>query len=212
MANIDDVLNALREIASALRKSGDSAAQELHGFYREARRMIWAWDNRQGLGMRAASITLAVNVDAAAEAGGSDEILIGSDEDFVVYEVRGYLSFNAWTSETALDATLGTNVSPRDRAYVKAANCKINLKVKDTKIPITDGETYDNLVLASILPEVGGLPLRFGGENRPSWVVPHGQQIQMTATLSITTAALVGGSSDYGVTLAGVYMTRPDGR
>ena len=204
MAEID-LKQQLAQLNAHLRNINDSAGQTIHGFYKEVRRMLKAFDSHKMLGVRPASIPLHRNITSGS--GGTDSMKIGSDVDFIVHEVRGYLSFNNWDGESdlAVDGLAGGWPGPRDRAYLKASNCKLKLKNKDNKLDIFEEE---DLVLSEILCSVGGHPLKYGGETRPAWVIPNGTTIEMTATLQDTAAVLIGASSDYGVIISGVYMPK----
>ena len=152
------------------------------------------------------------NIASTATTGTAAEFKVPDNEDFLIYEVRGYLAFDDWGSEVTafagiLDNSNNGNISPRERAYIKASNCKISLINKDSKLPIID-EASGALVLSSILAELGAPPLMYGGPTRPAFIVPHGQVMKMTATLAKGLATIAGATTDYGITLTGVMLSR----
>ena len=64
------------------------------------------------------------------------------------------------------------------------------------------------ITLGDILAAAGGQPINVGYGLRPAFIIPHGQTLRLTATLRDTAAALVGGESNYGVSLGGVFLSR----
>ena len=213
MATLDDVLAAiaqnLGQLNARMREAGDGATETIHGFYREARRLVRAFDDRKGFGLRPISVSLTVNI-VNGTISAANTYKVPDNEDFLVSEMRGYLAFDDWSAEvvgdTFLDNSNNGNISPRDRAYIKSSNCKISLTNNDSKLPITDGTT--DLVLSSILGELGAQPMRYGGEGRPALIVPHGQTLKMLATLAKSAAKYAGATTDYGVILSGVMLSR----
>lgn len=202
----DQTAAALQQLNAHLRNAGDASAAQIQGFYREVRRSIKSFDENRGLQLRPAIVTLSAAITTStASQTNNDDFRVSTNEDFVVYEVRGLLHVNSWIAETLSIVGIG-NPTTLDRAYMKASQCLINIKNKDTRVDITE---HANIPLSSIMVEFGGSPLRFGGETRPAWIIPHNTTVQMTATLQSSDTTLIGASTNYGVMISGVYLSRP---
>ena len=192
--------------AEALRQAvikGD--IDSVHAFYQEVKRIVGAIDTGVGLRIRPAAVTIAVAINTGTSGGSaSDDFRVPEDEDFVIEEIRGHLSFNNWDGETLTITGLG-QPTPTDRIAIKAYNARILLENIDSKRKLFD---ENDISLGDILAASGGQPIRGGSGLRPAFVIAHGQTLRMTATLRDTASALVGGESNYGVTLVGVFLSR----
>ena len=174
--------------------------KDIHACFEEALRIAGFSEHGPVL-IRPAQITMMVALLDATESG-SYTYRIPNSSVFLIKEMRGHLSFNNWNGEVAVAAGLSTNATPKERAYLKALNAKIRLENVDRSQKITD---ENDLCLADILGCLGAAPIRWD-ELGPGFVVPSGQQLKMTATLSDSTAANTGASSDYGIVLSGVML------
>lgn len=161
----------------------------------EAIRLAGAWAPQQYV-VRPRLVTLSVDLTTTTTTN-TDTHDVGGSEIFVVRELRGHLTFDAWQSESA---TVGNmNPLPMDRAYIKASNCDILLEATDKSRKIT----YENdISLADILPAVGGGPIRFD-DKAIGMVFGPGETISMRAALQSTNANVIGQASGYGVILTG---------
>lgn len=192
------------EIAAIAGKAAGFALQnmvgglaDMHAGYMEALRQADV-KKRGRLKVRPAIITLFKALTSSTTTGTHDYRVPG-EETFIVKDMRGLLAFTDFNGEAA---TLGNmNMSPRDWVLAKAANCKVGIKRLDTGVEIV---LNGDLPLTSILLELGGAPIRFD-QNSPGWVVPPGQLLRLTATL--TDSGVSGQSSDYGAVLSGALLS-----
>lgn len=132
----------------------------------------------------------------------SDTYRVPNPYNLLVQRVRGMFGFRALTSETLTITGVG-NPDIIERVMMHASNCRVELKNDDKDYDVIDNQ---QLVLAPILPELGGAPVEFD----PPLNVLTGQTLKMTVSLNDTTTAVVGGNSEYGLVLEGV-LVRTDG-
>lgn len=120
----------------------------------------------------------------------------------LVQRVRGHFGFKALTSETLTVTGVG-NLDVREHLLMKAQNCRVDFVNSDKKYDIINNQ---QLVLSSILPELGAEPIVFD----PPLNVLTGQTLKATMTLTDTTASVVGANAEYGLIIEGV-LVRTDG-
>lgn len=207
------LINQLAQLNAHIRGMGDSALRDINGYYMEAKRAVRAFDEARGLRYRPASIQLSANiVGAGTAASGSADFRVAQNEDFLVHEVRGFVMQTDLASEIGVDPELAhvgngavDALSPHDRLIMKAQNCRVTILNKDTKVPITENE---GISLASITPEAHGLPLRFGPDLVPAFIIPHNMTIQAQFALQADDAMFNTAACTYGVALVGAYISR----
>jgi hypothetical protein len=138
-------------------------------------------------------VTLAT---AAAPPNNESTYRVPTSHKLLVWAIRGMLAFNAPASESAAIGNLG-QPDVRDRMALKAMNARLSFVNND----LSGEKFFDNkdLPLSSILEVVGGKPIEYPVV--PGIVNP-GQTIEMDVTfLDAATAAVIGGSTDYGIVL-----------
>lgn len=135
----------------------------------------------------------------AGTTSGQQNFRVRSNHVLLITTIRGHLAFNDLDGETLAITGLG-NPDMHDRLFIKAMNCRMDLMNQDRNIKIFEGG--QTLPLAQLLPMTGGEPIRFD----PPHIVMPGQTIQLDTTLNETAAALVGGSTDYGVQIDGILV------
>lgn len=207
------LINQLAQLNAHVRGMGDSADRAINGFYMEVKRATRAFDESRGLRYRPATIQLSTNIVGAGSASsGSADFRVAQNEDFVVHEVRGFVMQTALPSEPVVSANLGFEqaagaiiLSPLDRLIMKAQNCRVTILNKDSKVPITENE---GISLASITPEANGLPMRFGPDLVPNFIIPHNTTIQAQFAIQSTNAIFNTAATYYGVALVGAYVSR----
>ena len=122
---------------------------------------------------------------------------VPSDQELIVFSVHGFLKFAAISAEPT--AILGwLNLDPSERWFVKTQNCNVGVKNFDRSLEMFDGDGA--VPMSAITPPVGS-PMFFHPE--APCIFNAGHTIQATFTLGDTTAAVVGGSTTYGVILTG---------
>ncbi len=215
MASID-LTSVLKQFAdnaaqmnAHLRNMGDSVGEGISGFYREAKRYVRSFDEQRGLRYRPAAITLSAAITGAGVAvSGNDDFRVAQNEDFLCYGIQGFVVNNALQSDiggAAFTNPLSTTLTPSQVIVAKANNCLLTLQNKDTKVPITENESFP---LSSICPEANGSPLRFGPDSVPGFIIPHNMTIQALFALQSANAFFNTASTTYGVILSGLYMSR----
>jgi len=156
----------------------------------------------------------AAIVGAGVANAGSADFRVASDEDFLVQEVRGFLVSNAQDDEPTVGgvgdgsflAQTGTTLlTPSERAYMKAQNARVTILDKDTKVPYTENE---GIGLASITPEVGGMPLKFSPDGVPGFIFLHNKVIRIEVALQSASLIFNTTSTSYGVSFIGCYIKR----
>lgn len=211
---IEKLASSMAQLNAHMRGMGDVAQQTVNGFYAEAKRYMRAFDEQRGLRYRPAIITLSDTIDGAGTANsGSNDFRVAQNEDFLCYEIRGFVQMTEMQDEPAVDSEIGTEnttgpviaMSPRERMLMKAQNCSLTLINKDTKVPITENLTPS---LASICAEAGGQPLRFGPDEVPGFIIPHNMTIQAQFALQSANAIFNTAATVYGVMLTGLYVSR----
>lgn len=157
---------------------------------------------------RAVLVTLKATLGSGTTSS-SDTYRVPATHEFVIEEIRGHLVLTQFDSELlamnhASDATKGIGSSEltgtltlRDRILMKAMNCRLDLKNSDREQKLFDNQS---LALSSILSIVGGPPA--SREDEPH-VVPAGETLILNAALINTDAKMLGGLTEYGVTLVG---------
>jgi len=199
----------MQQMNAHLRNMGDGAGNLVSGFYNEAKRYVRAFDEQRGLRYRPASITLsAAIVGAGVASSGNADFRVAQNEDFLVQSIRGFVINNALQTDIgggAFANALTTTMTPREIILAKANNCRVTLQNKDNKVPITENES---IPLSSITPEAGGEIMRFQPDLVPGFVIPHNTTMQALFALQSVNAFFNTASTQYGVILTGVYMTR----
>jgi hypothetical protein len=211
---LDKLASSMAQLNSHMRGMGDTAQQAVNGFYAEAKRYMRAFDEQRGLRYRPAIITLSATIDGAGTANaGSNDFRVAQNEDFVVHEMRTFVQMVELQDEPAVDSEIGhenstgpvISLSPTERLLAKAQNCAFTLLNKDTKVPLTENLSPS---LASFCPEVGGVPLRFGPDGVPAFIVPHNMTMQVQFALQSSNAIFNTAATKYGLLLSGVYLSR----
>lgn len=118
----------------------------------------------------------------------------------LVFGIEGHLAFNSLSSETLSVSNIG-NPSVQDRLLIKAMNARLAFTNTDRNGGTKIFENA-NLPLASVLDYLGGQPLAF----EPPHVVPNGENLQLDITMSDTTAAVIGGSTDIGINIKALFV------
>lgn len=157
---------------------------------------------------RAVAVTLKALLGTGTTSG-SDTYRVPATHEFVIEEIRGHLALTQFDSEVlgmnhASDATKGIGTSDvngtlalRDRLLMKAMNCRLDLKNSDREQKLFDNQS---LSLATILAFVGSPPTDLSEEPH---IVPAGETLILNATLINVDAKMLGGLTEYGVTLVG---------
>ena len=117
------------------------------------------------------SIRLQVSISSTTTSD-TDDVDTAGDFDLAVHKVTGIFSFDNLPAEPFVIANY--NVSPLERAFVKAQNCKVLLENTEDKLDILD----EDLILASILPPFGE-PIVFPIPH----IIPRGRRVRGTFTL-----------------------------
>lgn len=196
----------MAQMNANLRQMGDGASSAINGYYIEAKRFVRSFDEQRGLRYRPSTITLSATiVGAGTAASGAADFRVAQNEDFLVQSVRGFLMLNDIVNEPAAPANLAGCNTAQDRIIAKAANTRVLLLNKDTKVPIMENE---GLSLATICPEAGGDVMVFQPNIVPGFIIPHNVTMQVQFALQSANAFFNTASTSYGITLTGVYMSR----
>lgn len=199
----------VQEMSAHLRNLRDGAGQAINGFYTEGKRYVRAFDEQRGLRYRPAAITLSTAiVGAGAASSGNADFRVAQNEDFFVQSIRGFVINNSLPTEIgggAFTNPLTTTMVPSEILLAKANNCRVTLQNKDTKVPVTENESFP---LSSITPEVGGLIMAFQPDIVPGFIIPHNTTVQALFALQSANAFFNTVSTQYGVILTGLYMSR----
>jgi hypothetical protein len=216
--NLGESLNAnMAQMNAHLRQMGDGLMQAGNGFYQEVRRFVRAFDEQRGLRYRPATISLSVNIPTIAAPGaqtrlaGAADFRVAQNEDFIVQSVRTFIVQKDLAAARApTNAALGATLSPKARAEMKAFAARYAIINKDTKVPVMENE---NLGFATTTPEVGGESLTFSPDIVPGFIIPHNMTVQFLLYLQDNSdPAITCDSTDYCVTMSGVYVSRDAGR
>lgn len=200
---LNDIAQGMAYSNALLREGRDGVEGLIGGWYREAKRYVRAFDEQRGFRYRPAIITLSEAIGASG--AGTDEYRVSANEDFVVQSVRGFVALQDMPSEPAVDAELGTNITPIDRIRMKANNCFVQMFNKDTKVDIFEN---NQIPLGAICPEAGGLPMVFNPDLVPGYIIPHNVTMQARFSLQSTNAIFTTATTTYGIMLCGLYMSR----
>lgn len=197
----------IAQLNANMRNMGDGAEQSINGFYKEVRRAVQSFDTQRGLRYRPATINVSVPVLGAGTAtGGSADFRVADNEDFVVTGMRAYVVMNDLMAEPALAvAGFPATMLPSERLIAKALNTRVILLNKDTKVPIMENE---GISIASICPEAGGHAMFFGPDSVPGFIIPHNTTITVQIALQSINAFFNTASTNYGISLSGVYLSR----
>lgn len=198
------------EQTAHLRQQVDVAANSIHGFYKEGKRYVRAFDEGRGLRYRPAAISLSNPIVGAGVANAaSDFFRVSNTEDFLVQSMRGFITLNSQPTEpngtVAIGFATAVTMSMADIAKAKALNCMVTVQNKDNKLPVTENKPVS---LASITPECGGHALVFGPDGVPGFVIPHNTTVEALFALQSAGAFFNTASTTYGVMLTGLYMSR----
>lgn len=129
---------------------------------------------------------------------------VPADQELIVFSVHGFLKFSSLNTETT--AILGwLNLDPSERWFVKTQNCNVAVKNFDRGLDMFDGDGA--IPMSAITPPVG-VPMFFHPE--APCIFNAGHTIQTTFTLGDTTAAIVGGTTTYGVVFTGNLIPNRD--
>lgn len=196
----------MAQMNANLRQMGDGAASAINGYYIEAKRFLRSFDEQRGLRYRPSTITLSSTIVGAGTASsGAADFRVAQNEDFLVQSIRGFVLLNDQAAEPVPPAALGATLSPYDRIVAKAANVRVTLLNKDTKVPIFENE---GLSLATFCPEAGGDVLVFQPNIVPGFIIPHNVTMQVQFALQSANAFFNTASTSYGITMTGLYMSR----
>lgn len=149
---------------------------------------------------RWANVLMKATVTTAASSPATQNYRAPANFHMLIFGIEGHLAFNAITSETLSITGIG-NPDVANRMLIKSMNARLAFTNTDrnggTKI-------FENnsVALSSILPSVGGEPLKFN----PPHVVPNGENLALDITMNDTTAAIIGASTDYGVNLKALFV------
>jgi len=200
-------LNAHMRAANQAGPHMDDIAKVGNGFYLEAKRFVRSFDEQRGLRYRPATISLSVAVGGAGNptSGGTATFRISQTEDFLVQSIRTFIVMNDIPNEPAAPANLAGSTTVKDRIIAKAANCRINLLNNDTKVPITENE---GLSFAAICPQADGDVMEFQPDIVPGFIIPHNVTLAAQFALQSTNALFTTASSNYGITMTGLYISR----
>ena len=159
---------------------------------------------REVLGISHADVRgvgLAMQAALTNTTPGTDEYSVPSDQDLVVLGIQGYLQMPTLNTEpTAILSWL--NLEPSERWFVKSQNCTVQLLHKDRSLNVFDQRA---LPLSAITPTVGAA-MWFPPEM--PLIVPASHKLQATFTLTDSTTAIVGNSTNYGVLLMGALVSK----
>jgi len=196
----------MAQMNANLRQMGDGAASAINGYYIEAKRFLRSFDEQRGLRYRPSTITLSSTIVGAGTAtSGSADFRVAQNEDFLVQSIRGFVLLNDQANEPAAPANLSGSTTVQDRIIAKAANVRVTLLNKDTKVPIFENE---GLSLATFCPEAGGEVLVFQPNIVPGFIIPHNVTMQVQFALQSANAFFNTASTSYGITMTGLYMSR----
>ena len=136
--------------------------------------------------------------------------LVGSQFEFVVFDVDGILGYNDYPTESA---TVGSwNHNGYERLYVLAQNINVGLTILDTRLAIlgdrqrgqrisaTVVQSGDTTRLVNLIPPYGD-PASFMTPH----VLPRGTRIEATMTWQVSSGAVVG-TVTAGITLRGLFI------
>jgi len=210
MSAADDAVIALAskiaEITAYVR--GSSGGNVMNDFLRDTYKQFASFGQRKGLFYRPAVISMAANITGAGVATAANaEFRISAEEDFIVQSVRGFIVLKDQANEPVLITTAlaayGATMTPADRAKAKALNCLVTLVNKDTKVPVMENQ---GIVLSTICPDLGGLPLFFSPDIVPSFLLPRNYTVQAQFALQSANYMFNTASTDYGIALVGAYV------
>ncbi len=123
----------------------------------------------------------------------TDEYKVPTTHMLLIQEIRGTVAFNDPDGETLSITGLG-NPFVLDRIAIKGMNCRATLQNTDRSAENIIGENR-NVPLSSLMEVGGGAPVKFS----PPHPVLAGQALELAVELTDTAAAIVGGSTDYGI-------------
>lgn len=159
---------------------------------------------REVLGISHAQVRgVGINLEASLASGtpGTDEYMVPSDQDLVIYSIQGYLRFPTFNSEPT--SMLGfLNPDPSERWFVKTQNCLVQLLHKDRSLSVYDNKS---IPLSAISPPVGAA-MYFPPET--PYILPGSHRLAASFGLQDTTAAIVGSATFYGVLLTGALIAK----
>lgn len=147
--------------------------------------------------------TLAVSLTTTTTSD-VNEYKLPNTHHLLITKIQGHLAFNNPDGETLSITGLG-NPSLRDRIALKAMNCRMKL----INTARTGEQIFPNndLALSTLIEAAGGGPIELP--------TPHfihaGDTLEMTAALQDTAAAIVGGSTQYGVVVHGLLIRKSRG-
>jgi len=194
-----DRLNAhVKAVAERASRGGVS-------FWEAIQTSLIAFDQKKGLPFRSAAIMLS---DSPAAGTGGDTYRVSPSEDFIVDELFGSIVMESLPTEPAVAAALGTNIGVQDRIYGKAANARVKLYNKDTKVPYFESEANAGIPLSTICPAAGGKPMTFKRGDTPTFIVPANTTLALDISLASTNAMFTTAATEYGIVLVGAYVNR----
>lgn len=136
-----------------------------------------------------------------------DSYKVPTGYKLAISEIRGHLATLDLDSEDGVNiGAIVNNLSLQDRILAKAMNCRIKLQNQDTNDNIVEDTNRfsDGMSLATILPLVGGEPIRFAPPLEHT--IPSGHTVKMTASIVSNATGLDVAPVEYGVTIVGTLV------
>lgn len=155
----------------------------------EVRRVEFALKNSMGGAITATTV--------------NDVYRVPETHKLAITEIRGHLALLAITAEVAFAGGLIADTTLLGHILAKAMNCRLQLKVNDTSLLVTDSTSDNTISLASILEIAGAKGLDW---SLCPFVVKGGQTLRMDAALIDAAASIVGAATEYGIHVSGFLM------
>ena len=145
-----------------------------------------------------------ISSTTASATANSAKYAVPSESGLYIQELHGIVALNEPRSETLAITGLG-NPDVMARILMKAMNCRVTLRDLDEPRDIMPDRT--EVPLAPFVSAIGGKPIILpqGGPD----FVPPGHNLQLTAKLKDTNAAIIGGETLYGFVLVGKQVRLP---
>lgn len=130
---------------------------------------------------------------------GNDTYPAPGNRQIIIGEIHPHLALINAAGESLAIANLG-NPSLADREILKMMNCRVQLQVKNHSLDL-----FQNASKTISLNSLRKRPMNLW---HAPYIVPMGGLLQMDATLVDTTAAVVGGETEYGLMLVCIQIKR----